>query len=323
VISGLLALALTAVSAEAREPVPTVPLEGVDQVTSLCRALSERPVGGRSANPVERAASLIAAKGLREQAVQTVYRVTVEAPAFRFRRYEPDEGQLVIDTRWPLRAANGWLALDVGRQELALEASPELAERAYRFWRDGQVRLVLTFELEDEAQCGGMELIAPRPLPANAVSLELDDLGGAVLLRGAEDLASPEGSAALAGKGASVRVATVVVLSGHADPAKVTAGLQSRDELKECYTKALAGQPQLRGTVIFQADVGRGGRPGQLRVALDDLDEPTVVSCLHDKLAGRPLAGAESGARVLVPVELGSPDPPASVQPLLLVPSAP
>jgi hypothetical protein len=305
VTGSLLVLALAAVSADARAPFSTVPLGGADQVTRLCRALSERPGGVPSANPVQRAASAAAASRLRERAVQGIYRVTMNVAAFRFRRYEPEAERLVIDTRWPLRAAGGWLALDLGRQEIALTASPELAEKAYQAWRDGQVRLVMAFELEDEAQCGGMELIAPRPLSGNAVDLSLEDLGGNTLLRGADELSAPEGSAELGGA-AAVHVATVVVLSGRADAAKLTAGLRGHDELKQCYTQALAEQPLLRGTVVFQADIGRGGRPGQLRVALDDLDDPAVVTCLHDKLSGLRLAGAPSGTRLLVPIELSA-----------------
>jgi hypothetical protein len=302
----LLFLVLAAISAEARAPFSAVALDGAVQVTDLCRSLSDRPVGANNPNPVERAAGMTAAKGRRERAVQEVYRTTIDAAAFRFRRYEPDAERLVIDTRWPLQAAKGWLALDPGRQEIALTASPELAQRAYQFWRDGQVRIVLTFELEDDAQCGGMELIAPRPLAIGAVTVALEDLSGHTLLQGADDLTAPEGSAELSGREAAVHVATVVVLSGHADPAKLTAGLRGHDELKQCYAQALAAQPLLRGTVVFQADIGRGGRAGRLRVALDDLDDPNVVGCLYDKLSGLRLAGAESGARLLVPIELSA-----------------
>jgi hypothetical protein len=307
VTAALFALAFTAVPAAAREPVSPAPLDGVDQVTALCRALSDQPVGAPSNNPVERAAHQASSGRLRERAIQGVYRVTIGPAAFRFRRYELEGERLVVDTRWPLQAAAGWLALDFGRQELALSASPELADRAYQLWRSGQVQLVLTVELEDDAQCGGMELIAPRPLATNAVSLALQDLGGAIVLRGADDLEVPEGSAELAGRDANVRVATVVVLSGHADAVKLTAGLRAHDELKQCYAQALAEQPLLRGTVVFQADVGRGGRTGKLQVALDDLEDPGVVSCLHDRLSGMRLAGAESGARLLVPIELNRP----------------
>jgi hypothetical protein len=300
-LAALVALTLTAVAAAARAPAVPVTLDGAGPVTDLCRALNGQPRGPLSADPVKRAAMLDGVGSARDEALAGFYRVTIDA--FAFRRYDPDGERLIVDTRWPLPAAGGWLALDLGRQELALAASPALAEKAYASWRDGQTRLVLSFELEDDAQCGGMELVAPRPLSVNAVSLWLEETGGVTLLRGADDLEAPF---ARSGE-AAVQVDSVVVLAGHADPKKLTAALQGHDALKQCYAQGLVGRPLLRGSVVFQADIGRGGRPDRLAVALDDLHDRQVISCLHDTLSAIRLAGAESGTRLLVPIQLGKP----------------
>jgi hypothetical protein len=321
VIGAFLMMALLADAPDSRAAISARLLDGPGQVTALCRALSGRPANASSRDPVERAAGLVAASQVHDEAVQEVYQATVGVGEFRFRRYELEAQRLVIDTRWPLRAASGWLELDFGRKEIALSASPEQAEQAYRAWHSGQTRLSLTFDLDDETQCGGMELIAPRPLTVGILTVELEDLTGAKVLGGADDLAPPQRPAELAGREAAVKVAPVVVLSGQVDQRALQVSLRGA-ALKQCYEQALTEQPLLRGTVVFQTEVGRGGRPNTLRVALDDLDEPGVVACLHEKLSGLKLAGAASGARLLVPIELERPD--SSESPMLLrAPGAP
>ncbi len=299
----LLAMALLWNSPDSREVLGAQPLDDPGQVSALCSALSGRTEVAQSRDPVERAARSMTASQLRDQAVQGVYRAVVEPGAFRFRRYEPDAERLVIDTRWSLRTAAGWLELDVGRQEIALAAGMAQAEQAYRASRAGQTRLVLTFDLDEETRCGGMELIPPRPLSVRVLSVELVGASGARLLSGFDELAPSEQPAELGARAPSVSIAQVVVLSGRIDERALQGSLRGV-ELNQCYARALTAQPSLWGTVIFQTEVGRGGRPSALHVALDDLDEPDVVACLHQKLSGVKLAGVPSGARFLLPVEL-------------------
>lgn len=296
-------LVLAAAAAQAAPPVvlhaePAAPdaeplaLASADDVARLCAALVPAERLRAEGDAIARGALEARHEAVRDDALSGRYRATVPGSALRFEGYDPGGGELALDDRAPLPAADGaariWLAEAPG---LPVEVAPDAAKRILDAQGRGTLALALVFDLPEEAACGGAAGARTFTFAAEPVAWRYLD-GDAPLAGGGED----------AGRGlgltdARPKVEIGAPLQGAPD-ARAAVAARSAD-LERCYADALARRPGLDGVLVARVG-GEGG------IAADSVGDAGLADCVR-----RALGQVGGDGAVPIRFELVAGAPPA------------
>ncbi|MHB1843929.1 MAG: hypothetical protein ACYCWW_03715 [Deltaproteobacteria bacterium] len=264
------------------------------EVEALCRSLS----GGGSFNsdPVVRAEDESERPERRQRAIDRLYEVRVPAAELHFSSYDRDALQLRLDGRYALGVAKGTLSVyPTGDEPWAVSATPEEARAAVKLAAKGDGALVVRFH-PGEGGCVGHPVARAWSMAIAPGSISF--VGGALVLPGTGDWRSPPEGAA-----PSVRVLPAVVDLGSVDQAALAAMLEADPALGHCYAEALGRDPDASGSVVLHDSSSGGGRPGDVRVAVDTMQDPRLDDCLVSELSRTPLP-TSGNAKLYLPLEL-------------------
>src|SRR5256885_1354943 len=260
-----------------------VPLTSEDQVRELCAAL-RAPMGPSELDPAETAAQRKRAERLRGEAVLRSYRLSVPAKGFAFGRYRPEQQEIELDGKGPLRALDGALSLDLaGIDDVAFQASPAQV----RDWNGrksaGELWLVVQFRPSGEA-CAGKAVAGIFRLSGEPLSWQIETGAGPV--------------AAADEDGAPVEVGPPRIHTMRIE----RVALDLEQPLDDARERLVAAQPALdrcargvrrTGAMVVTFAV-QGGRLRDVQVVMDALRDETVASCVAQALSGAQLRGIDA-----------------------------
>ena len=263
-----------------------VPLTSEDQVRELCAAL-RAPMGPSELDPAETAAQRKRAERLRGEAVLRSYRLSVPAKGFAFGRYRPEQQEIELDGKGPLRALDGALSLDLaGIDDVAFQASPAQV----RDWNGrksaGELSLVVQFRPSGEP-CAGKAVAGIFRLSGEPLSWQIETDAGPV--------------AAADEDGAPVEVGPPRIHTMRIERVALDLEHPGFDDARE---RLGAAQPALdrcargvrrTGAMVVTFAV-QGGRLRDVQVVMDALRDETVASCVAEALSGAQLRGIDAAS---------------------------
>lgn len=288
----LLALcALAPVAAQAE----VVPLTRVEQVQRLCSALG--PAKGPSGEALQRAQAEGPAAAAREAALEEELSVTLPPGEFRIADADASTGTLTVDTTRAFRLFKGKVVLypvDDEDLELALPEGAGLPREV------SALSLVLTVRPGQDTEPGctsgkGGDVV----MGVEVLSAVLTDRAGAVVARLDED-PSRERAARPGGK-PIVEIEPVTVEGPAALAHQLGDGLQPlKPRLTQCYQASLGQKPGLDGTLVLGFELGKGGKPGEVTVMADSVQDEPLARCAARVVAelslGKPRKGEKAAA---------------------------
>lgn len=306
----VLSLALAAAQPPPSADAP-VALEGLDQVRSLCDALTPVERAASRGDAVERGRAAAEREERRATALRRRYRVTVPGDRLRFAPYDPAEGRLALSDRAALTAAGGALRLwSVAEDGLPVAVDAAAAERIVRSAARRALSLDLTFVLPDDDDdalaCAHPNASLRYGLGVEPLAWQYTD-GGQVLARGGAGADRPPVTAA---QGALPRVEIAAPVGSPGDG--LQRALRARaPELEGCYRRALERDAALDGVLVADLDLAGEGRPRAVRMGIDSVQDDALSACVRDVVAATRFPAAPGG-RAQVPIEFSLQAPTAS-----------
>jgi hypothetical protein len=276
-----LALAAPQAGAAAAAPQPTSGarvLESQQHVRALCDLLTPAERLRVKGDAVQRARAEADQDARRSDALGSRYRAVVPGDRLRFAVYDADERRLTLSERTFLTAARGALQVwTVEEPGLPVTVERAAAERIMAAAAGKTLALAITFNLpedDDEATCAHRPGSNQWALGIEPVAWEYLD-GKEVLARGGEGGDKPMVSAA---QGARPRVEVAEPVGAGRE---VRAAVQARaGELEACYAQALRANPSLDGSLVADVDLGPGGAPTAVRLAVDSVQDDAMGACV-------------------------------------------
>ena len=283
----LLAFALALAPAAAlAEPVA---LTQLSQVQKLCAELKSPAHTGDALENAQPASS-----EARQQAMRQEFLIRLPPGQYRISEADPSSGTVTVDTEHAFRLFKGQVVFyPVDEEDLDLhvaegQALPQSA-------RDLELDLVVRPGQDSEQPCT-VGLSKDYVMGVEVLSARLLNKGGTTVAaleeeQGIERQAKAEGAP-------EVTIEPAVV-EGSADLAKqLTQGMnQLRPKLTQCYQLGLAKQPALDGSLVLGFELSSAGKPGQVTVVADSVQDDAVSRCVSDAVAGLSVGGASSAKK--------------------------
>jgi len=282
----MIPLLLTLLSASFAAPgrPDAVALTSEDQVRELCAALRV-PSSASDLDPAETAALRRRAERLRTEALSHSYRLSVPAKGFTFGRYRPEQQEIELDGRRPLRAIDGALSLDLsGIDDVAFQASPAQVRDWNARKAGGSLWLVVQFRPSGEP-CAGKAIAGIFRLSGEPLSWQIEtDLGPV---------------AAADEDGAPVEVGPPRIHTMRIERVALDLENPAFDDARD---RLGAAQPALdrcargvrRTGAMVVAFAVQGGRLRDVQVVMDALRDETVATCVAQALSGTQLRGIDA-----------------------------
>ncbi|MFL5457725.1 MAG: hypothetical protein ACJ78X_15100 [Myxococcales bacterium] len=278
-----------------------VPLTSESQLRELCAALGG-PTRSPDIDPVETAVERQLAERIRGEVVSRTYRVSVPAKGFVFGRYRPEQQEIELDGRRPLRTVDGALSLDLaGIDEVAFQASPKQVRDWVARKAAGDLSLVIQFHPSGEPCAGkpiaGIFRLSGEPLQWQIVSeegpLAAADEDGAPL-----ELGPPRVH--------TMRIERVALDLEHSgfEPAAGVVNVRPSEQLDDARERLMGSLPALdrcargvrrTGAMVVAFSV-LGGRLQDVQVVMDALRDESVASCVAHALSGAQLRGVDAAS---------------------------
>jgi hypothetical protein len=224
----------------------------------------------------------------------------IPAAKLAFAPYDAPERRLGLAEPAQLSPSAGDVRLwPVAARDLSVEVDAAAARRILDAQRAGRLALVLTFDLPEDAACGG-------PLRGKAPALAIDPVdwrwvdGVTVLARGG---ASADRPVATVVQGARPKVDVGEPIAGPLEAKKAV--LARGGELEACYAEALRADPGIDGVIVAELS---GAKPV---IAADSTGSTGLAACVQRVLA--PLTPPAGGAKIAVPIRFELVQPRAAV----------
>ena len=307
-ISALLALLFSAAPHEDvprvvhEEPAPASvrPLEGASDVVALCHRLVPAERLRLSGDAVAQGEARSRHEAGRDDAITARYELTAPAGGVAFAPYDDGEQRLEVAAPAVIKLKGGAVLL-AATMELGLPVRVDAgtARRILAAQRAGRLSLRITFDLPDDAVCGGDRRGRQYTLGVEPVEWRWME-GDAVLAWGGASADRPGVSAAV---GARPMVEVGDPVDGPAEARRAVAAHAA--ELSACYADALQRDAGVDGVVVVA--VGQ-----RVVVEADSTGSAELDRCVERALAA---LGPVPRASVPIRFELGAPSGEAPATP--------
>jgi hypothetical protein len=314
-------------------------VDGFDGLARLCEAMRDEISLRFQGSAVEQARVAEARAQARRAALASRYVTVIPATGYEFRRYEPGEQKLPLDTNHSLLVSDGaelFVSNPAATPGFALDR--DRADRIVAERLDGKVALWVIFRpvktgLRRDtcvSQNGGRML----KLAVEVIDLALLGPDGSVLARsGTGDRAASDRQAAdgrtapsapvtrtntakhaESSLGTPVRSPRVIVskaqgADGRNVPTSLAEALQVLGErARPCYERVLLTHPALRGTLVLDIRIDADERVESSHVEVSLLADDALAGCVADAAHKATILGTRSGQRLSVSLQFGSAD---------------
>jgi hypothetical protein len=253
-----------------------LPISSVEQVSHLCQDL--RAKGGPA----------------KETALKQEFLLRLAPGQFQIAESDPETGTLTVDTSRSFRFFKGQVVLyPVDEEDLDLTLLEGQAMPA----STGDMTLELDVRPgQDAEQPCYTGLAKDYVLGVEVLSARLVSHEGKVVAQLEPDESIDR--APVKSEGApQVEVEPAQVEGSPQASAQLTENVkQLRPQLTECYQKGLARTPTLDGSLVLGFDLSPAGKPGEITVEADSVQDDAMSACVSGAVKGLTVSGAPAPA---------------------------
>lgn len=246
-----------------------VAITSLDQVQKLCTDLRSPDAKGGD-------------KAAHDAAMQQEYQLTLQPGQYKIGEADPGSGTLSIDTQRAFRLFHGqavFYPVDEEDLDLAVPEGQPLPQKT----DDLALQLVVRPGQDAEQPCT-VGLSKDYVMGVEVLSARLVNKSGAAVAALEEDTGIQRAGSTNGQPDVEIEPA---VVEGSATMSKTVTDriAQLRPQLTQCYQQGLQKQPALDGSMVLGFDVS-GGKPGQVTVMADSVQDDQVATCVTRAVSG-------------------------------------